>query len=77
MLPSTASVIALKLVSSEKCLGCSRRGARMSSARCSPTFSMWYTAPDSTWYICPALTTNEENASAFPRIDTSTVPDTH
>jgi hypothetical protein len=46
---------------SEKCAGRSDRSAMITSASSGPMFSMWYTAPDSTWYICPEVTTNELN----------------
>jgi hypothetical protein len=61
VLPSTASVIADMLSRSEKCAGRSDRSAMITSASSGPMFSMWYTAPDSTWYICPGVTTNELN----------------
>jgi len=41
VLPSTASVIALKLSCSEKCRGCPVRSAAITTAVSSPTFSMW------------------------------------
>ncbi len=73
-MPSTGLVIAERLSRSEKCSGRSLRSATTSSASTGPRFSMWYTAPDSTWYICPSFTTNEARSPPLPSIVTSTSP---